>query len=64
MTKPILHVRLIAPTDHADLIAATVLDTVRQLVGPTATYRTRKLPARTAGQSRVYLTVTPEDTTR
>jgi hypothetical protein len=64
MPKPLLRVRLIAPTEQADTIAAAFLDTARQLIGPTATYRTRKLPARTRDHHRVYLTVTPPEPER
>jgi hypothetical protein len=59
MSAPLLQVRLITSTERADTIAATFLDAARTVLGPTATYHTRKLPARRHGHCRVYLTVTP-----
>jgi len=55
---PIAHIRVIAATGHAQTLIADITARARALLGSSNTYRVHSRPARRAGHTRVYLTIT------
>lgn len=55
---PIAHIRVIAPTHHAEALIADITGCAKTFLGTHHTYRVHTRPARRAGYTRVYLTVT------
>ena len=55
---PIAHIRVIAATGHAQTLIADITARAKALLGDDATYRVHSRPARRAGHTRAYLTVT------
>jgi hypothetical protein len=59
--RPILAVRLIGPTVTVKAQATTIAAQLAAQFGHRATCRTSVHPARHAGESRVYITLTPKE---
>ncbi len=58
---PALQIRVIGPTDHAQVLIADITRLARKLLGPHHTYRTTTGTARRTGHIRVSLTATRKE---
>lgn len=58
---PVAQIRVIAPVDDTARLGTTLVRCARYLLGPHLTYRITTRPARRAGYTRYYLTVTRKE---